>query len=354
MINKFLADINNSDDIKPHYDEAINTGHSYTKINVYDPKCISPLHKYWFFLETSKIISVKKTKNTTVRLALSMDHNIKLIKFMSNLENAIFLHCQEDFKGDIILKKTIHKQKKFPPTLNIKIADDINIFNDAGNKINVNNIRENDNISIYFELKNIWIDMRSCDFWFNLCAIQIQKKQLINLTQSLFINEHNEQLTAHATNVAHINTAQNTTLHARNNKPNISSHANNKSNNETSNFSLNLNDILNQRSKLKSAKKNTDIDKTETPLNKFVSADALVAQLSKLKNSKEIVDNNKEMANDDKKIENDNKETSDNHNKLNEKKKKKKKKINEIKGNNKLSPNKNIVKKIKKKSALDN
>lgn len=278
MIDKLLTDISDTGNINPYYDKINNTNNDYVKMDVYNPKCIAPLHKYWFYLETSKIVSINKNKSTMLKVALSKTHNTDLIKYISMLESIIFEHCKT-FKGDIIMKKTVGKPSKYPPLLNMKITSQSHIFNNNNMPINVDLLHENDDVSIYFELKNIWINTTTNIFWLDLCVLQIQTKQLIDLSRSLFGKELPEKKMLYCSasvddvKSSFVSTEKPTTVDTKESFK--------------GSFPPKLDDILHQRSKLRTtANKNSTQPKNETPLNKIVSNDTLVAQLSKLKTTK--------------------------------------------------------------------
>lgn len=277
-IEKLLTDISDVNDINPHYDKINNMNNDYMKLDIYNSKCIAPLHKYWFYLETSKIISINKSKSTMFKIALSKTHNVDLIKYLSALEVNIFEHCKT-LKDDITMKKTVGKPSKYPPILNIKVTSHSHIFNKNNMPVNVDLLRENDNISIYFELKNIWINTSTKIFWLDLCALQIQTKQLIDLTQPLF---GEDALTKKITRPS-IGADDIKSSYSRTSKP----PSRDTKESLTCSFPPKLDDILHQRSKLRTTSdKHTGLPKSDTPLNKVVSNESLAEQLSKLKTTK--------------------------------------------------------------------
>ena len=301
MIDSLLANINDTDDIDPHYGKLNNTNNDYLKLDVYNSKCVAPLHKYWFKLETSKIISINKNNTTMLKIVLSKTHNINLIKYITTLENKIFEHCKT-LKEDIMIKKTFGKQKNYPPILNVKINSSTHIFNNDNKNVNEDYLHINDNISIYFELKNIWINTETKIFWLDLCALQIQTKKLIDLSHSLF---DDTQKAIPRKDIHHAVTR-------RQPRPDDDKKNSDAKDDFKGSFPPKLGDILQQKSKLRSTEKyNTLPPKEERPLNKIVSTELLADKLGNLKTThtkipdetKQIVDDqDKTKSNTEKKI----------------------------------------------------
>ena len=176
----FSGDFSSSDNKHP-----INTNGVAQKINFYNPMIPEPLHKFWYYINTAKLL--RKDKGMMIITLSSTD--INLIESLKNL----------DAKTDEILKNissnnisgnniipTIKLSDTFPPIIEIHVDSVSKCYNQENKICTYMEIMNGAKIQLYIEFDCVMIEANKCEKKWRV--IQMKEHKPIDLTTNMFDN----------------------------------------------------------------------------------------------------------------------------------------------------------------------
>jgi hypothetical protein len=156
----------------------INNSGIAQKINFYNPMIPEPLHKFWYYISTAKLL--RKDKGMMIITLSSTD--INLIESLKNL----------DAKTDEILKKiggnniipTIKISDTFPPIIEIHVDSSSKCYNQENKLCTYMEIMNGAKIQLYIEFDCVMIEANKCERKWRV--MQMKEHKPIDLNTNMF------------------------------------------------------------------------------------------------------------------------------------------------------------------------